>query len=97
MPDKFAHHIELVARRLLLNLRAYVAHPSTLISSSNGAFQRPLRHPQQTFGALVNDADRHRCRGIADPALTDDSDIDVHGSAIFNSPLTPHSMNYFVV
>jgi len=24
MPDKFAHHIELVARRFLLNLRAYV-------------------------------------------------------------------------
>src|SRR5438552_14280066 len=97
VPDKFAHHIELVARRFLFNLRAYVAQPSTLMSHSNGAFQRPLRHPQQTFGALVNDAHRHRFRGIAHPALADDSDIEFHDIAILNSPLTGNSVNDFVV
>src|SRR5439155_18582984 len=95
--DKLAHDIELIARRFLLNLRAYVAQAPTLMSHSNGPFQRPLRHPQQTFGALVNDADRHRCRGIADPALADDSDIEFHDIAILNSPLTGNSVNDFVV
>ena len=59
--------------------------------------KRPLRHPQQLFDALINHADRHRRRGVPDPAILDDADIELHDVAVLNPPLTADSVHDFVV
>src|SRR5438067_13258828 len=97
MADKLAHDIKLVTRCFVFDLRADVAQPPALISHTNSALQCPLCDPQQTLRLLVDDADRHRRGGIADPAIANHSDIELHNNAILNPPLAGNSVNYFVI
>ena len=95
--DKLAHDIKLVTRCFVFDLRADVAQPPALISHTNSTLQCPLCDPQQTFRLFVDNADRHRRGGIADPAVANHSDIEFHNIAILNPALAGNAVNNFVV
>src|SRR5258705_13124593 len=97
VPNKFAHDRKTISARFILNFGADVPHPPPFMSNTDRARERVFGRAQQLVRALVDDSYGNSRGVVANPAILNNADVELHHVAILNAPLAANTVDHFVV